>query len=549
VPGAATTGALVVTVGGAASNAVNFTVVPAPGAISLTQHASLNSSGTAAALAFPANNTAGNFIAVAVRTFLTNQTITVSDSRGNVYLPAVQFNNNADDTVALYYAQNIAAGANTVTVTVSTSSTIRFAILEYAGVAASNALDVTATSTLSGVSPSSGTVTTTASGDLLIGVVSTGTDATVTAGSGYAIREAVPAAPGTRVMIEDQIQTTAGPASATATLNSSDIWGAALAAFRRAASGSSTTLTLLKPVNQISARTVTHVAPALSGIDFDGDGKTDITVFSPATGTWRMLQSSTGNTASVERVWGIGTDRPVPGDYDGDGKTDPAVYRPANATWYILQSSTSYMTNVALQWGMSADIPAQGDYDGDGKTDPAVYRPSTGMWCVLQSSTNYTTSVSFAWGTSTDLPVPGDYDGDGKTDFAIYRPSTGTWYVLQSSANYTTSVSFAWGISTDLPVPGDYDGDAKSDFAIYRPATGEWYVSLSSTNFATSRVVAWGSGTDVPVPGDYDGDGKADPAVFRSTGDWAILLSSTNYTASVVVPWGLGTDVPVRGLP
>jgi hypothetical protein len=118
---------------------------------------------------------------------------------------------------------------------------------------------------------------------------------------------------------------------------------------------------------------------------------------------WYVLLSSTNYTTQAAFQWGTSGDSPVPGDYDGDGKTDIAVYRPSTGTWYILLSSTNYTTQVGYQWGASGDTPVPGDFDGDGKTDIAVFRPSSGTWYIVQSST--ATSATFTWGISTDVPI------------------------------------------------------------------------------------------------------------------------------------------------
>lgn len=250
--------------------------------------------------------------------------------------------------------------------------------------------------------------------------------------------------------------------------------------------------------------------------DFDGDGKTDLSVFRPSDGGWYIQRSTLGFAAYA---FGASGDLVAPGDFDGDNKTDVAVFRPSTGFWYYLQSSDGAFRAVAF--GANNDLPVAADYDGDGKSDIAVYRPSAGTWYYLQSSNGAFHAVPF--GASTDKAVPADYDGDGKTDVAVFRPSNGTWYLLQSTDGAFRFIQF--GLGMDTPVVSDYDGDGKGDLAVFRPSNGTWYIQHSSNGNVIGQQ--FGEGADRPAPGNYDGDGKTDIAVFRpSNGGWYILNSS-----------------------
>jgi Metallo-peptidase family M12B Reprolysin-like/FG-GAP-like repeat len=267
-------------------------------------------------------------------------------------------------------------------------------------------------------------------------------------------------------------------------------------------------------------------------IDFDGDNKTDISVFRPSVGEWYYQRSS--NSVVNGATFGNSTDKPVPADYTGDGKTDIAVYRPSSGQWFVLRSED--FSFYAFPFGISTDIPTPGDFDGDGKADAAVFRPSTGIWYVAKSSGGVTIQP---FGTNGDRPVVGDYDGDGKSDIAIFRPSVGEWYALKSGGGV---IGAAFGAVTDKTVQGDYTGDGKADFAFYRPSTGFWFV-LRSEDFSF-YASPFGAASDTPTPGDYDGDGKFDQAVFRpSTGIW--YINKSNGSGVTIQPFGASTDIPV----
>lgn len=255
--------------------------------------------------------------------------------------------------------------------------------------------------------------------------------------------------------------------------------------------------------------------------DFDGDRKTDFSVFTSNNGTWNIEASSNGAFSST--TFGASQDKIVSGDYDGDNKTDHAVFRPSAGTWYILGSTSGFR---AVAWGAGSDIPVAADFDADGKTDVAVFRPSNGVWYILQSTLGF---KAIQWGQNGDKPLIGDFEGDGKADLTVYY--NGVWYILQSSSSIPMYVSF--GNSTDKPISGDFDGDGKTDITVYRPSEGYWY-TLNSNNNSLS-VAGFGLADDLPIPADYDGDGKTDISVYRpSLNAWYRLNSSDGSFASKI---------------
>jgi len=99
----------------------------------------------ATSLAYPSNNTVGNFLFAIVRVVGgAGTTCSMSDTKGNVWIagPSEQDVFSHSNWKFSFYALNCASGANTVSpVTIGTINAI--AIGEYSGVALTNALDGT----------------------------------------------------------------------------------------------------------------------------------------------------------------------------------------------------------------------------------------------------------------------------------------------------------------------------------------------------------------------------------------------------------------------
>jgi hypothetical protein len=221
------------------SVSVTVTPVPPPVTVGYVQGASVTFPGSAEAAsiarAFTSTNTAGNLIVVAV-SWDGTASVSCADTLGNTYaLAATHHDSTNKQSLAICYAANINAGANTITATFSASSSWRRMLIhEYRGLATASPVDVVAknvanaTTAANAVTSTAGV--TTVAGDLIFGAVMDDSGpTTITAGTGFTQRLSVN---NMDLASEDLVQPAAGSIAATHTFAAANRYLAIMVAFK-----------------------------------------------------------------------------------------------------------------------------------------------------------------------------------------------------------------------------------------------------------------------------------------------------------------------------
>jgi len=251
--------------------------------------------------------------------------------------------------------------------------------------------------------------------------------------------------------------------------------------------------------------------------DFNGDGRTDFMQWTGNAGYWAVAYSY-GRAGWDVEIYDVqlGVDPNYiqsgvrTGDFNGDGKTDLTVYM-FSGYWNIYYSTGSGFVVAQHYLGIDAGADLAGvvfgDFDGDGKTDVTKGKMFSNygyMWTVAYARrSGFTRRYTFVYQPAPeyeDNVMTGDFNGDGKTDLLAWRE--GYWSIWYSKGYVPDTIGIGFEHSTvglDGLVPGyapehlkaqirlgDFDGDGKTDVLRIGQPVGEEIMDYAVSYYNSS---------------------------------------------------------------
>jgi len=477
---------------------------PPPPAIAFVQAttgpATIQSLNSSVAVAYGSAQTAGNLNIVVVGWGdNTSSVSSVTDTRGNVYTRAVGPTTNTGIQQSIYYAKNIAAGSNAVTVAFSPAASYPdVRILEYSGLDPASPLDGKAGASGSGTAANSGNAATLSANELVFGAGTTGAIFNA-AGSGFVSR--MINAYGN--IAEDKTVSATGSYNATATTNSS-VWVMQVATFRASGQG-----TIPNP-----APTVSTIAPT-SGTTAGG---TSVTI--TGTGFLAGAGVTIGGTAATNVVVVSGT-----------SITAKTPSHATGAVNVVVSNSDGQSGTATNAYTYTAPPPPP----TVGSVAP-VSGPAGGGTSVTVTGTGFLAgaSVTFGGTAATNVVVV------GPTSITAKTPSHATGVVNVVVTNTDGQSGTATGAYTYTPNPAP---TVTAISPATGPAGGGTPVTITGTGFLTGATVTFGgtsatgvtvvSGTSITATAPAHAAGAVNIVVTNTDSLNGTLSNGYTYTAGI----------------
>jgi chitodextrinase len=418
---------------------------------------------TTVTVPFQSSETAGDLNVVVVGWNDTVTTISsVTDSKGTPYTLAIgPTQRTTVISQSIYYAKNVGAGANSVTVTFSAAAPFPdVRIAEYRGVDTVNPLDVAVGASGSSTSSNSGSKTTTNAADLLVGSNYT---TTTTTGAGANFTSRMITSPDLDIL-EDRSVTATGSYSATAPMSSGQ-WVMQMVAFRAAVLSSDT-----QPPTAPSNLTAT--ATSMSQVNL----------------AWTASTDNVGVTSYlVERCQGAGC-------------TSFAQIGTSTGTTFSatgLAPSTSYSFRVRASDAANNLSPYSNTASATTAADMQAPTAPSGLTATAASATQ----INLSWTAATDNVGVTNYlvercQGASCTSFAQIGTSTAVTF---SDSGLTAQTSYSYRVrATDAAAnlgPYSNTATASTPFVDTQPPTAPTNLAANGTS-SSQASLSWTAATD-----------------------------------------------------
>ena len=188
-------------------------------------------------------------------------------------------------------------------------------------------------------------------------------------------------------------------------------------------------------------------------------------------------------------------------DFDGDGKSDLTVYRPRRVSGsFDIVARVQHETALALPVGLSGGHAALADFDGDGKSELTVYRTVDGRVVhpvfIPGYSTNSFGHFQWVW---AETRRPWRLDGDGRAELTVYRPGTGEWFLrIQASLQHRSFAVLQWGARRGPSGRSGLRRRRTDEIAVYGPRRESGTSAiLAGLRHRKLWVLPWGTGGDL----------------------------------------------------
>ena len=275
----------------------------------------------------------------------------------------------------------------------------------------------------------------------------------------------------------------------------------------------------------LSAPAQTLSAPVLtmSGVDFSGEGKTDL-ILRHENGTLEYRIMNGVNMVafkddSIPTYWSIVSTN---SDFNGDGKSDVVIRHDDGTLEYRLMDGvnmTAFKDElIPTYWHV---VSTDADFNGDGKSDVVIRHDNGTIEYRLMDGVNLAgfkdDPIPTAWKV---VSADSDLNGDGKSDVIIRHDNGTIEYRLMDGVNMTAfkddPIPTYWTIvSTD----SDLNNDGKSDVVLrhtngtieYRLMDGTSLIGYKDDPIPTTWAV-------ISTDTDLNGDGKSDVVLRHENG-------------------------------